>query len=274
MRRCFTKVPSGDPESDMSHASRDRRFRADNSSRLSRWGSSLQVPNTGKVTRWQEAHGGTVKLLRISACIAAAVLGVGGLTVATSPMAAADSLQTTVHCDGDVTVYGSPGDRLTFTMGSGCTSAYYLMNLSPAFPNHTGAGFLDYISGGTFFVPWAFFGAQTPADWRAYSDGSGTTSIATTLLATSGQGTALEVGSTLGDIGTNVSHVDFAIVYGGPIPPGRDLTIWHQAVPRPGLDGECSSGWAPSWEQWSNGGAGGSVCVKDVYAYYPDEPVR
>jgi hypothetical protein len=54
----------------------------------------------------------------------------------------------------------------------------------------------------------------------------------------------------------------------------RDLTIWHQAYGRSTSESTCADGWQPSWAQWPNDGAGGFVCNRQIYAYYPDEPVR
>ena len=62
-------------------------------------------------------------------------------------------------------------------------------------------------------------------------------------------------------------------IYIGPTGE-RDLTIWHQSVERPSADAACPRGYQPSWAQWPSGGAGGYVCDRQVYAYYPDEPVR
>lgn len=53
----------------------------------------------------------------------------------------------------------------------------------------------------------------------------------------------------------------------------RDLTVWHQSTARASVDASCPSGWTPSWAQWPNDGAGGHVCNRQIYAYYPDEPV-
>ena len=53
----------------------------------------------------------------------------------------------------------------------------------------------------------------------------------------------------------------------------RDLTIWWQSVGRESDTAPCPSGWKPSWARWPSEGAGGYVCNKQVYAYYPDEPV-
>ena len=52
----------------------------------------------------------------------------------------------------------------------------------------------------------------------------------------------------------------------------RDLTIWQQATARR-ADAACDAGWRPSWMQWPNGGTGGYVCIRDVYAYLPNEVV-
>jgi len=54
----------------------------------------------------------------------------------------------------------------------------------------------------------------------------------------------------------------------------KDLTIWHQAYGRSEVESTCTDGWQPSWAQWPNDGAGGFVCNRQIYAYYPDEPVR
>lgn len=55
---------------------------------------------------------------------------------------------------------------------------------------------------------------------------------------------------------------------------GSDLTIWHQSHARHAQDAQCQEGWQPSWAQWPNAGTGGFVCNRQIYAYYPDEPVR
>ena len=54
----------------------------------------------------------------------------------------------------------------------------------------------------------------------------------------------------------------------------KDLTIWHQAYGRSTSESTCTEGWQPSWAQWPNDGSGGFVCNRQIYAYYPDEPVR
>ena len=49
----------------------------------------------------------------------------------------------------------------------------------------------------------------------------------------------------------------------------QDLTIWQQATARK-IDEACNSGWWPSWMQWPNDGTGGYVCVRNIYAYFPN----
>jgi hypothetical protein len=67
----------------------------------------------------------------------------------------------------------------------------------------------------------------------------------------------------------------WSALYVSIVAPGqRNLTLWHQSVGRGSPEETCPSGYAASWEEWPHGGAGGWVCTKDQYAYYPDEPVR
>ena len=54
----------------------------------------------------------------------------------------------------------------------------------------------------------------------------------------------------------------------------KDLTIWHQSHARHAQDAQCPDEWQASWAQWPNAGTGGFVCNRQIYAYYPDEPVR
>lgn len=56
-------------------------------------------------------------------------------------------------------------------------------------------------------------------------------------------------------------------------PTTKDLTIWQKQIGRASADAACEEGYAASWAEWPNEGAGGWVCTKDTYAYYPDEPV-
>jgi hypothetical protein len=54
----------------------------------------------------------------------------------------------------------------------------------------------------------------------------------------------------------------------------KDLSIWHQSYGRDASDAPCQSGWDPGWAQWPDGGSGGYVCNREIYKYYPDEPVK
>ena len=52
---------------------------------------------------------------------------------------------------------------------------------------------------------------------------------------------------------------------------GRDLSLWQKAYARSSAAEVCQAGWDPSWMQWPNAGKGGFVCVRNTYAYYPNE---
>ena len=66
----------------------------------------------------------------------------------------------------------------------------------------------------------------------------------------------------------HLGTTDFII--GGPDP---DMSTSMQSTARVSADAACSSGWTPSWAQWPNNGAGGYVCDRWIYTYYPDIPV-
>ena len=53
-----------------------------------------------------------------------------------------------------------------------------------------------------------------------------------------------------------------------------DLTLWHQSFGRVSGEATCEYGWQPSWASWPNDGAGGFVCNREIYAFYPDVPVK
>lgn len=53
----------------------------------------------------------------------------------------------------------------------------------------------------------------------------------------------------------------------------KDLTIWQKSYARDASEAACENDWHPSWAQWPNQGAGGFVCVKEIYAFYPDIPI-
>jgi hypothetical protein len=55
---------------------------------------------------------------------------------------------------------------------------------------------------------------------------------------------------------------------------GTDLTLWHQSFGRVSGEATCEYGWQPSWASWPNDGAGGFVCNREIYAFYPDVPVK
>ncbi len=126
-------------------------------------------------------------------------------------------------------------------------------------------------------------GADSPGStlFRYYpADGSmsATLSSATSMVTPAGSAATPPPGAyTLravgyGEQGTQNRGDLLHIVLG---PPGtKDLTTWLQSVARPSKDSQCPRGHDPSWAQWPNDGAGGYVCDRTIYAYYPDEPVR
>ena len=65
-------------------------------------------------------------------------------------------------------------------------------------------------------------------------------------------------------------QVDVGISAGGP----KDLTVQQLAYTRTPVDATCKPGYGPSWAQWANGGTGGPVCVKYIYAFHPNETVK
>jgi hypothetical protein len=73
----------------------------------------------------------------------------------------------------------------------------------------------------------------------------------------------------VGPSGTRGDNFDVRLDF----PTGRDLSIWHQSVGRESADSRCPAGWQSSWAQWPGEGAGGFVCNKMIYKYYPDEAV-
>ena len=97
------------------------------------------------------------------------------------------------------------------------------------------------------------------------------------VLNRAGQAVALPAGryslqASQYDIGaTRYSNTVFIDVFSTS---ERDLTIWHQSHARHAPDAQCQEGWQASWAQWPNAGTGGFVCNRQIYAYYPDEPVR
>lgn len=100
----------------------------------------------------------------------------------------------------------------------------------------------------------------------------------TSVLTPAGQEASVPAGRyVLQAVGYNSSGQSQAVgallsIYLGSVAE-RDLTVWHQSVERSSQDSTCSIGFTPSWAEWPHEGKGGFVCNRQVYAYYPDEPV-
>ncbi len=204
-----------------------------------------------------------MRIKKITASLSAAFLIAGGATLAFAPAVPAATLDYTVHCDGPVTIFGSPGDTINFTLGSGCEGRWYLWNVSPLAPSYVGSGFLDYVSGGIDYNNCDEYCGENPEDWYAYSDG--TTVITTTLLAMSGNRAALTVGSVVADIGFTS---EYPIIYGGVADNAESgnapIPTWVQSVGRPSSSSSCESGWSPSWQEWAIPVTGGWVCTRSI----------
>ena len=216
---------------------------------------------------------------RLAAGLIAGTLLTGGASFALAPAAsAAATVYMTVDCQSNVVLAATPGDTIVITLGTGCGSTGVIWNANGSWPlggptSATAAGFLGsqvVVNSPNTGVQNAFGGQN---DWYAYTNGLGTTVITATLEGVDGAGTGLVAGSQVAGIGPSGSNVPYEITYAGA-PSTKNLSIWHQATARSGPDALCQDGWTPSWEQWPNAGAGGWVCQRDLYAYYPDEPVR
>lgn len=206
-----------------------------------------------------------MRIKKITASLSAAFMIAGGVTLAFAPAVPAATLNYTLNCDGPVTIFGSPGDTINFTLGSGCDEDWYLWNISPEYPSEVGSGFLGYVSGGVDYGTCSDYCGDTPEDWYAYSDGIGTTVITTTLLAMSGNGAALTVGNVVADLGNTV---DYPVTYGGVANNAESVNApiptWVQSVGRPSSSSSCESGWSPSWQEWAIPVTGGWVCTRSI----------
>ncbi len=50
----------------------------------------------------------------------------------------------------------------------------------------------------------------------------------------------------------------------------RDMTVWWHSIGRESSSSTCPHGWRPGWAQWPDESAGGYVCNRQTYSYYPD----
>jgi hypothetical protein len=200
---------------------------------------------------------------RITAMLFAATLGAVGLVGAVAAPAGAATQTITIDCTSRAAVPPwtnltvSPGDTLIL-QGAGCGSAYtnptygFLFDVTPT--DGIGAG--PYTWAVSADAPLGTYGA--PNDDVIEADSYPVTTCNGDTPASEACG----------------EYFYITIVAAGAAESGmKDLTVWHQSVGRASAYAPCAEGYRPSWAAWPNGGSGGWVCNKDIYAYYPDEPV-
>lgn len=220
-----------------------------------------------------------MKTIRTAAVVGAAVTMAGTALVSTVPASAA-TINVALDCQGSVSVTANPGDQVVFTLGAGCP-----VETGGADPGHYGGylfsypiiGFgwlsLDgYVNEGPLSNPAA------PDFWDIRSDGSGTTTITTTLMETNPN--PLEAGvSVIGYTGVN-GMTQFDVLWSGPgsseeaVAVGAGIPDRMQQVAVPsgstcatvddaalawgtGLRG----GWSESWAEWAHA----PVCTRTLH---------
>jgi hypothetical protein len=220
---------------------------------------------------WPQGLGrGDVNAMRMKqkvAVIAAALAVVGGGAIVGAPAASAATVGLTIDCTTDATLAGAnPGDTIVITMSTACAyGGGWIWNLNDYSTNEGApSGFLSAPTSVENAYSSGADGGRTGDDWYVYSDGSGTTTIVTTLLSQDWVGNPLEVGSVVAAMGTS-SGTYTAIHYGGGRDASSPRSIWVQGYGRASVDVTCDEGWAPSWDQWPNDGQGGWVCTRVVY---------
>jgi hypothetical protein len=210
------------------------------------------------------------------ALVALAASAVTVFSLGAAPTAsAAATHRVTLTCQGPSTIYGEVGDTFIFTLADTC-SIYWELENALQYINPV-SGFLFLQSTPTNVGPrvGGGIGAQV---WGYYSNGLGTTTFTTTLLAADGNGNPLTLGGIVAIHDDDLATGFFNIVYGGVSAPGQAPPPVLQAVGLPNsgscLDikdthlnwgGASSGSWTKSWHQWMNGGAGGAVCQRTLY---------
>lgn len=220
------------------------------------------------------------RIERVSTVAALAGLALGGTVLTGAGPASAATVNVTLDCQGPVSVAATPGDQVVITLGAGCP-----VETGGAAPGHYGGyvasypimafGWLTldgYVNDGPLSNPGA------PDFWDIRSDGSGTTTVTTTLMATNPN--PLEAGvSVIGYTGIN-GMTQFDVIWSGPGSSSPVLVESHgiadqmQQVTVPagvtctnvddtalawgtGLRG----GWSESWAEWSNA----PVCTRTLH---------
>ena len=202
-----------------------------------------------------------MRMRRVAASLATAVMIAGGVSLAAAPAASAAATVTiTTNCDGDLTLFANPGDTIVVTMGTGCLDGLGFLASYAA----EGRGFLTYDSSANS----VFTGVTSSDFWWVIANGLGTTTGTSQLMAVDSLSNPLEVGSMVAIVGNNDGaspYFEAYIFYGGlrsddakPIPP------WVQGYGRGSAADACKDGWTASWEQWPHGGTGGWVCTREI----------
>jgi hypothetical protein len=201
--------------------------------------------------------------------VAAAALIAVGLALGAAPAAsAAGTVSITTDCNSDVDLYANVGDTVIITLSDVCaggeTVGGFVYNINGPFPDgYSESGYFGTADVINSAYTWS--SSSYSNDWGAYSDGTGTTQVTTSLLASNGASVPLTIGSTVAVTGPNGYIGPFRIIYRGsermdatPIPP------WVQGYGRGGAADACNDGWVASWEQWPHGGTGGWVCTREI----------
>lgn len=222
------------------------------------------------------------KMIASASVALAMMVGAGGSVVLAPAASAAETHYVTLTCQAPTTIYGDVGDTFIFTMANTCSSRHDLFNVLDDINYDT--GFLAFVSANNDGGVWDTSPANN--DWYVLSDGSGTTTITTTLLQNNiyptPQTLTLTVGGAVAEAHYYVFPVEYSypIIYGGRLvsdvadqtPPPVSQAV---AMPVSGscLDvkdadlnwgGSASGNWKPSWQQWVNNGAGGNVCQRTL----------
>jgi hypothetical protein len=206
-----------------------------------------------------------MRITRVLATVAATLTVLGGGAIAAAPVASAAgaTVSITTDCNHDVGLQANVGDTVVITMTADCLSNQGVVwNINALFVSATASGFFDaaaFQNAGSNDSSDSFSG-----DWYAYSDGSGTTTITTTLRGQDGAGNPIQVGSFLADIGFSANG-PYGIYWLGARSSSGSKAIWIQGYGRASSDVACDEGWAPSWDQWPNDGQGGWTCTRLVY---------
>lgn len=200
--------------------------------------------------------------------VTASSVAVPGIASATT---ASQSCLTVFNQEVPVAITLAPGETMNFTRNASCPTAgaNYLFGIRAA-GARTGsvpatAGTTEYSSDG---VSWTStttenYGWNPPLTVRYTAPSSGATSDSFYLIS-AGYG------------GGSAGYLYTVTIVSDVTPPApvvenpRNTTVWQLAVGRTSEVDACPEGFGGSWAGWPNGGTGGWVCVRNVWAYDPE----